>query len=259
MTKRLHRMLCLAAATVAASANAETISVDARDTAGLAAAIERANERPGRDTIELAPGGLYAVRDPADPQRALALPVVRSAIRIIGNGAEIRGYADAPISLIHVAESGELRIEHLTLAEGTRGAVENRGRLDLAHVRIVDNSAHGGAAIVANFGTLTARHSEISWNQLASVQRDAGVVLNYGRLDLADSSLAENQVSRRFGSLVTASAVLNFGDAHLVRVRVLRNAAEDGLGAGTGTLVALGNGHFDNERLEVADNEASEP
>lgn len=259
MTKRLRRMLCLALAAAAASANAETISVDARDTAGLAAAIERANARPGRDTIELAPGALYAVRDPADPQRALALPVVRSAIRILGNGAEIRGYADTPIALLHVAEGGELRLEHLTLAEGTRGAVENRGRMELWHVRIVDNSAHGGAAIVANFGTLAARQSEISWNQLAGVQRDAGVVLNYGRLDLADSSLAENQVTRRFGSLVTASAVLNFGEARLVRVRVLRNAAEDGLGAGSGTLVAIGNGRFDNERLELADNEASEP
>lgn len=243
----------------AATARAEVISVDARDVAGFAAAIDRANARPGADIIELAAGAVYPVVVPADRGRALALPVVRTRIRILGNGAELRGYAETPMLLLHVAEAGELRIDHLTLAEGTRGAIENHGTLELAHVAIIDNTATGGAAIVTNFGTLTARATEISFNQLAGTQRDAGVVLNYGTLRLADSTLAQNSVTRRFGSLVSASAVLNLGDAKLDRVRVLGNISEDGFGRGSGALVALGNGRFDNDRLELADDEPPSP
>ncbi|HET9482911.1 MAG TPA: hypothetical protein VFO79_03055 [Xanthomonadales bacterium] len=254
---RITTMLC-ATAFAAATAHAEIISVESRDVAGLAAAIERANHGPGLDLIELAPGGLYPIAQPADRERSLALPVVRSRIRIIGNGAEIRGYAETPMQLLHVAESGDLRIDHLTLAEGTRGAIENRGRLELSHVAIVDNSAPGGTAIVANFGTLIARATEISFNQLAGTQRDAGVVLNYGTLRLFDSGLVQNSVSRRFGTLVSASAVLNLGEARLVRVRVLGNAAEDGFERGGGALVALGNGRFDNDALELAGNQPAD-
>ena len=251
--------LCIAALLAAGLARAEVISVDARDVAGLVAAIERANARAGADIIELAPGALYPVVAPADRERSLALPIVRSRIRILGNGAELRGYAASPMLLLEVADDGELRIEHLTLAEGTRGAIENHGRLELLHVAIVDNSATGGAAIVTNFGTLTARATEISFNQLAGTQRDAGVVLNYGTLRLADSSLSENSVTRRFGSLVSASAVLNLGDAELTRVRVLGNASEDGFGGGSGALVVLGNGRFQNHRIELAGNEPARP
>ncbi len=244
--------LCLAS--VATGAHAEVISVPARDVAALAAAIERANEGPGLDVIELAAGELYPVMEAADAQRALALPPVRSRIRILGNGAEIRGYANRPILLIAIAESGDLTLEHLTLAEGTRGAIENRGRLALSYVSIVDNSAPGGTAIVANFGTLDARHTEISHNELAGVQRDAGVVLNYGTLTLAESSLAANTVTRRFGTLVTASAVLNLGDAKLDGVRVLGNAAEDDFAPAGQPLVTLGKGRFESARLEIAGN-----
>ena len=251
--------LAFVAALVAAPAHSEVISVAARDAAGLVSAIERANEGPGLDVIELAPGALYTISEPADRERAIALPVVRSAIRILGNGAEVRGYAEAPMQLLQVAESGSLRIEHLTLAEGTRGALENRGRLVLVHVQVVDHVAPGGTAIVANFGTIEATNSEIGYNQLSGAQRDAGVILNYGNLRLTDSSVAGNSVTRRFGTLVSASAVLNFGQARLVRVRVRGNAAEDGLGAGAGLLVALGNGRFENHRLELADNEPAPP
>ena len=251
--------ICIATSLVAGNARAEVIGIDARDVAGLAAAIERANATPGADIIELAAGALYPVVVPGDREGAVALPVVRSRIRILGNGAELRGYADAPMLLVHVAESGDLEIEHLTLAEGTRGAIENHGRLALSHVAIVDNTATGGAAIVANFGTLSARETEISFNQLAGAQRDAGVVLNYGTLSLADSRLAQNSVTRRFGTLVSASAVLNLGDAKLTRVRVLGNAAEDRFGDGGGALVALGNGRFVNERIELAGNEPAAP
>jgi hypothetical protein len=72
-------------------------------------------------------------------------------------------------------------------------------------------------------------------------------VLNYGTLDLFDSVLAANSVSRRYGSLVGASAILNLGEAKLRDVRVAGNALSDALEEAQSTaLVTLGNGRFDN-------------
>jgi hypothetical protein len=235
----------LAVAAAVPAAWADVISVPDRDTAALVAAIEYANERPGEDIIELAPGSLYALSQPAEHDRNVGLPTIRSRIRVLGNGAEIRRYADAPLLLVSVAPAGSLRLEHLTLAEGARGAIVNRGEIELHGVRLIDNSATGAESIVTNFGRLMARRSEISYNQIFGAQRDAGIVLNYGTLDLADSTLNANTVSRRFGSLVSASAILNLGDAQLQRVRVLENAADDAHDAiGVGALVNLGNGRF---------------
>lgn len=253
MTSRRSALACLLL--LALPAAAEVISVPERDTDALIAAFERANRDPEEDLIELSPGSLYALAGPAEPGRTIALPVVRSRIRVLGNGAEIRGYAAAPLQLLSVAPAGSLRLEHLTLAEGTRGAVANHGTLTLAHVRIVDNSAVGGEAVVLNHGTLIGSHTRISFNQIAAAGRDAGIVLNYGRIDLVDSVLEANTVSRRLDTLVSASAMLNFGEANLQRVRVLGNAADDGLIGGiTAALVAAGNGRFETRALDVQNN-----
>jgi hypothetical protein len=257
---RASKLLALAAATFAALlstpiARAEVISVGPRDSAGLVAAIEYANRAPGEDVIELAPGSLYAVIGPAEGARALALPTVRSRIRILGNGAEIRRYSDGPLLLVAVAPSGSLRLEHLTLAEGSRGAIVNRGTLQLERVRVVDNSAHGAEAIIANYGNFSARGAQISYNQIAGAQRDAGIVLNYGRLDLADTTLEANTVTRRYRTLLSASAVLNLGEAMLDRVRIVGNAADDAPEAtNASALVNAGNGRFDTRALVLAGN-----
>jgi hypothetical protein len=234
---------------------ADVISIDARDTQALIRAIEYANERPGEDIIELAPGSLYALTGSAEAQRNVGLPTIRSNIRILGNGAEIRRYSSDPLLLVSVAPAGSLRLEHITLAEGARGAIVNRGTVELHNVRVLDNSATGAEAIVTNFGTFRAYDSDFSFNQIFGAQRDAGILLNYGDLDLASSMLSANTVSRRFGSLVSASAILNLGDAKLHKVRVLENAADDTHDtAGIGALVNLGNGRFLTEDVAFSDN-----
>ncbi|HET7844782.1 MAG TPA: hypothetical protein VFL14_11565, partial [Xanthomonadales bacterium] len=198
-------VLAVLLAATAAPVAADVISVAPRDADGLVAAIEQANRSPGEDIIELAPGSLYALRGASDANGTQALPTIRSRIRILGNNAEIRRYADEPLLLLSVAPAGSLRVEHLTLAEGARGAIVNRGDVELYHVRIMDNTTVGAESIVSNYGSLKARDSEISYNQIAGAQRDAGIVLNFGRLDVASSLLSANTVSRRYGSLVSAS------------------------------------------------------
>jgi len=249
-------LLTISFAFAAAPVAADVISVAPRDVDGLVAAIEQANRSPGEDIIELAPGSLYALRTASDADGTQALPTIRSRIRILGNKAEIRRYCDQPLLLLSIAPAGSLRLEHLTLAEGARGAIVNRGEVELYHVRVMDNTTVGAESIISNYGTLRARDSEISYNQIAGAQRDAGIVLNYGRLDLAGSLLSANTVSRRYGSLVSASAVLNYGEAVLRNVRVTGNAVDDGLdGEGAAQpLVNLGNGALHSSGLTLSDN-----
>ena len=251
MLKLVFAMSC---AFMAAPAAAEVISVAPRDVDGLIAAIEQANRSPGEDIIELAAGSLYALRHASDAGGTQALPTIRSRIRILGNKAEIRRYADEPLLLFTVAPAGSLRLEHLTLAEGARGALVNRGELELHHVRISDNTTVGAESIVSNYGTLRASDSEISYNQIAGAQRDAGIVLNYGKLELRRSQLVANSVSRRYGSLVSASAVLNYGEVELSDVRVTGNAVDDGLEGNAQPLVNLGNGALRSSGLTLRDN-----
>lgn len=249
-----NRLAIALLAFIALPAAADVISVAPRDSDGLIAAIEQANRSPGEDIIELAPGSLYTLRGASEPGGTQALPTVRSRIRILGNKAEIRRYADEALLLVSVAPAGSLRLEHVTLAEGARGALVNRGELELYHVKIMDNTTVGAESIVSNYGTLRARDSEISYNQIAGAQRDAGIVLNYGRLDFANTQLSANTVSRRYGSLVSASAVLNYGEADLRDVRVTGNAVDDGLDGDARPLVNLGNGALHSTGVTVSDN-----
>lgn len=241
---RLAIAAAAAAATTAGPAAAAVISIAARDTAGLVAAIDHANRDPGEDVIELAARSLYVVERTAERGRALALPSIRSPIRILGNGAEIRAYTRQPLLLLEVAADGALRLEHLTLAEGGGGAIVNRGELTLWRVAVVDNSAPGSDAIVTNHGTLRARRCEIAHNELPGAPRDAGIVLNLGTLELAECTLAGNRVFQRHAGRIAASAILNLGIARLRQVSVLDNAADAVDPARSGPLIALGRGRF---------------
>jgi hypothetical protein len=231
----IHTAIAALTLALAPRADAEIISVAPRDSAGLIAALDYANRTPGEDIIELAAGSLYLVGDGAN-----ALPTIRSRIRILGNRAEIRRYAEGRVTLLTVAPAGHLRAEFLTLAEGTQGAIVNRGHVELHHVAISDNTAVGAQAIVTNFGTFVATDTGISNNEIAGAQRDAGIVLNYGDVTLRDCVFADNAVSRRYDSVVAVAGVLNFGRATLTRVALGGNIAPEP--TDEKPLVDLGNG-----------------
>jgi hypothetical protein len=225
----MHRLLRTAAALVAscaaASASAATFVVADHDPDGLIRAIEQAEATPEPDRIELAPQGLYLMRRAADPARGLALPPIRTAVTIAGNGSEIRRYSDEEFALVAVAPGGKLALENLALAEAARGAVRNRGILHFDHVRVTDSTADGASAIVINYGTLRATDSEISHNAVLAAPRDAGIVLNYGRMELSRTRIAGNTVTGRRPSVLTASAMLNLGELALRDVTIEDNSA----------------------------------
>lgn len=254
---KLSRALALLLSTATAPAMAGvTVEIADRDVDALAAAIHAANRSGEETTIRLAHGGLYALVTAADESRELGLPSVSGNIVIHGNDAELRRYSDEDFALIAVAKGGQLHLDGLTLAEGSRGALVNHGDLWLDRVRVVDNVAKNVPAIVENYGHLRVRASEISFNQLAATQRDAGTVLNYGTLELARSSIESNWISRRYDSLIAASAVLNLGELHLAGVSIRENTASAEIeNAAVGAIVNAGNGAYEGTEVTLENND----
>ncbi|WP_313914895.1 hypothetical protein [Tahibacter sp.] len=256
------RLLCLAVlAAASASATAATFTIRDHDTAGLIAAIRTAESTREPDRIELATSGLYIVRGASDTRQQLGLPLIRSSITIVGNGAEIRRYSDEEFALVGVAHTGKLALENLGLAEASRGAIINRGVLHLDHVRVTDSLADGANAILINYGTLRGWDSEISHNAVLSAKRDAGIVLNFGRMELNRSRLSGNTVTGRRSSVLTASALLNLGEIRLNDVTIDGNSAdgnsalaEPGDTSTAHAVVNLGNGSLHGERVTLVDN-----
>lgn len=235
---------------------APTVEIADRDVDALVAALHAANQSRQPTTIRLAPGGLYTLVTASDEGRELGLPAISGDVTILGRDADLRRYSNEDFALLAVADGGRLRLSHLTLAEGSRGALVNRGELDLDSVRIVDNVAKDVPSIVENYGRLQIRDSEISYNQLAGAQRDAGTVLNYGRLELVRSSIESNWISRRFDSLIAASAVLNLGELKLADVRIRENVAMPELvQASLGAIVNVGNGAYQASGLMLENND----
>lgn len=212
---------------LAASASAAEYRIRDRDGAALAGAIRHANATPGADVIVLRRGGIYPILDAAAD--GLALPTVTDALRIEGNDAEIRRYTDARLMLLQVAPGARLELSDLTLAEGSRGAVHNRGTLVLERVRITDSSSSEPAAIVLNEGELQATASEFGYNQLLGASADGGTLVNRGLMRLTDSRIVSNSASRR-DPITAAAAVLNLGTLELDRVTVVDNRLTDGFG-----------------------------
>jgi len=252
MKSRLACALLIAAACVPATA--ATFTIRDHDSAGLIAAIRAAESTREPDRIELAAGGLYIVR--AADSAGLGLPLIRSALTIAGNGAEIRRYSDQEFALVGVAHTGKLALENLGLAEASRGSVINRGVLHLDRVRITDNLADGANAIVINYGTLRGWDCDISHNAVLSAKRDAGIVLNFGRLELSRSRLAGNTVTGRRSSVLTASAMLNLGEIRLRDVTIQDNSAlaEPNDSSSAYAVVNVGNGSLQGEGVTLLGN-----
>lgn len=254
---RLHPTLlttALAGLLVSAATQATTI-FPVESTAQLVAAIEEANRTPEADIITLE-RQLYVLDSMhAETQRA-ALPEISTPIVIRGNGAELRRYSNSDFRLFHVAETGHLRLEQVVLAEGSIGAIRNHGVTELRRVALVDSTARGASAIVENYGEMRLTRCEVSFNTVAGASRDAGTIVNWGKLWLNSTTFQGNQLSRRFEGVALASTVLNYGTADIEDVVIAENVAgdiEDG-GAPQAPLVNLGNGKLDLRLVREHDN-----
>jgi hypothetical protein len=202
-------LLIASTSLVGRAAHAADFYIADRDVAGLAAAIHQSNRDAALDTIHLASDGLYALRVPYSDE--LALPPVSGALDIDGRGAEIRRNSADSIAMLEVGTGAVVRIDALTLAEGSRGALRNHGVLRISRSAIVDTTTRSESAIIFNHGDLEISHSMIGYNRVTGAGRDAAIVLNYGKLSLTDSTLADNSLARRYPTLA-AAPVINFGE-----------------------------------------------
>lgn len=226
---RLPTLSLLAVALLApAAAKADEFVIGNRDVPALIRALQNANSSPGPHVIHLHPGGLYTLQltDSAN----LGLPAIRSEIRIEGHGAEIRRYSEHRMTLLEVAEGGRGHLLDTTLAEGSLGALRNRGQLTLDRVSITDSSADSARAIVLNYGDLRIRESLIGYNHVRGMGRDCGIVLNLGRLEIRQSRFVENAVTRTAPEAAAAGAILNFGQVTADRLEFSNNEIQDPFG-----------------------------
>ncbi len=231
--KRINRevvvriAVVLAAAAVTCQANALVYSITQGDSEGFAKAILLANASPEADVIELA-AGVYALEDAVKGKEGfVALPVITGQLVIRGAKAELRAYTSRSLHLLEVASGASLKIEGVTLAEGTDGALVNYGSAELRGVSVIDQTTRTAPAIISNFGEITLVRCELSFNTISASQ-NAGTIVNYGFADIRNTRIRGNIVSRRFQSLVLASALLNYGKAELKYVTLSDNEAIGG-------------------------------
>lgn len=237
----------LAATFFTTSSAALVYSVEAGNSTALIAAIEAANASPEADLIELQKG-LYSLHK-AHGNSEAALPLLTGKLRIIGNGAELRRYSASDFRLLQIADGAEIHIDRLIFAEGSTGAAVNFGKLTCRFCQFIDHSDLRSMAIIENYGELHFLDSEISFNTLANATRDAGTIVNFGIATIRSSRLQGNRLLqanslwRRFEAPALACALLNYGKAQLDDVLIDENEA--GLEYGgdlTGSVVNLGNG-----------------
>lgn len=218
----------LTAVAITVQANALVYSVTHGDSVGFAKAITLANASPEADVIELA-AGVYALEQAVKGKEGfVALPVITGQLVIRGAKAELRAYTSRSVHLLEVANDASLKIEGVTLAEGTDGALVNYGRTELRGVSVIDQTTRTAPAIISNFGEMTLVRCELSFNTINASQ-NAGTIINYGYAGIRNTRIRGNIVSRRFQSLVLASVLLNYGKADLQKVTLSDNEAIGGL------------------------------
>jgi hypothetical protein len=228
--KSLDRVVAIFALLTTAlsfNANALVFSVVQGDSAGLASAITAANRTAEPDVIELE-AGLYTLKNSVAAKDGLvALPVITHDLVIRGAKAELRAYSAKAMHLLEVGSGATVKIEGLTLAEGSDGALVNYGDTQLRGVAIIDQTTRSAPGIITNFGDLRLIRCELSFNTVDNAAQNAGTIVNYGFADIKNTRMRGNIVSRRFQSLVLASAILNYGQADLDNVRLSDNEAVD--------------------------------
>jgi hypothetical protein len=255
MTLRRATLTTVVLGILASSSAYATTVFPVESTQELVDAINLANQTPEADIITLE-RGFYVLDQASSKSQAAALPEITTTIVIRGNGAELRRYSDQDFRLFHVTETGHLRLERMVLAEGSLGAIRNHGVTELRWVSFVDNTARGASAIIENYGEMRLSHCEVSFNTIAGASRDAGTIVNWGKLWLEGTNFQGNQLSRRHDGVALASTVLNYGTAEIDDVLIAENVAGDSevAGAPQAPLVNLGNGRLQLRLVREHDN-----
>jgi uncharacterized repeat protein (TIGR01451 family) len=204
---------------------AVTLTCAAGDVACLIAAIHLANSTPEADTIQLAAGTYTLTTADNITDEANGLPSIMSAVTIQGAGADqtiVERQGNAPaFRLVHMAATGTLILDGLTLAGGLGlfggGGIRNDG----GHVTIMDSIMMNNQTIprggggLWNSGTVRILRSTLTDN-IALTSGSGGGIYNEGTLRLLNSTLTDN-LSDEAGGLYNSgglSMITNSTVAH---------------------------------------------
>jgi hypothetical protein len=191
------------------------------EVACLIGAINAAKVNGAANTITLA-AGLYtltAVDNNTDGPTGL--PSVTGPLTLRGAGAAStiieRAAGAPPFRLLHVAATGVLTLEGLTLQGGNLtglpdggGGVRNRGTLTIAHSLLRGHAASSGGGIY-NTATLMITHSTVRGN-VASGQ--GGGIFSLAPLTITHSTLSGNAASGQGGGVLGGTLTITDSTLH---------------------------------------------
>lgn len=242
---------------------------DADNTQKLIEAIEKANDRPGRDVVRLAAGSTYELdkRFGAGPT---ALPRITDDLLINGRGSAITwtGPDSVETGIMHVDASASVEIVRLTIGGAVDGAIRVEGGLTLRDSVLRDNRIQqidaAGALTVHQGGTARVIRSFFDAN--AGIRpTTGGGIYNAGELTVVGSAFRGNlstwrcgmagQIPCRFPGLSRhVDAIFNTGRGRIINSTFRGNpvASTGNLKIINATLVYSDLYQFDQGRLRVA-------
>src|SRR4029079_12000458 len=140
------------------------------------------------------------------------LPLITGNVTILGAGDNSiieRNICTSDFRLFDVDSSGTLKLRKLTVANGQisdlGGAIRNAGTLILKNVFLRYKNAFNGGAVTNLDGTTTTVYDSFFLaNSTTSV--GGGGIINYGTLNIFDSSFVSNQAPINGGGINTQSS-----------------------------------------------------
>ena len=159
---------------------------------------------------------------------------------IVGNGATIRRASDdvAEFRILHVSETGDLRIFALTVINGRStggvgteingGGIYSRGILEINFCSFTGNSAIDFGGGIANFfGALTINSSVISGNH--ADRAGGGIDTDGGTVTINDSDISDNDAPETSGGISNFFGTMTINNCNISH----NSAGSDGGGIDT--------------------------
>jgi hypothetical protein len=241
---RVAAVLALGLALVpSARAHAKTFHCGAGDVQCLIDAIHEANANGKKNTIRLAAGTYTLTEVDNTTDGPNGLPSITSEFRLTIQGAKDEGtiierqFGAPHFRLIHVAATGTLTLDGLTLQGGNSdsvgGGIFNDGTLTLTHSTVSGNAAHTFGGGISNNGTLTLTNSTVSDNAGSGIIGAAGGIWNNnGTLTLINSTVSGNREDGQGGGICGGGIWNNNGTLTLINSTVSGNRALNHPGGG---------------------------
>ena len=207
----------------------EAAVFDAPDVPSLISAINTANSNlDPSNTINLSSNATYdltAVDNVTSGPNGL--PSITSTMIINGNGSSlVRGGGAPDFRFFHIASSGDLELNDMTLTGGdpginSAGAIFiNQGELRLNGSLVTGNTAAKGGAIFNFSGTLGIASSTLSGNSATSGSNDGGAILIQGSGSMTvitDTTLDDNHATNGGGGAIYSEGSVNMSDSTISR------------------------------------------